>query len=87
MLGLGDDGVLGAAFGDNSPLSGQDNLSPLACGCAACAGKIDYQPTLTASGRFTSDFTALWTFQAEGESPWQMQTPLAKDKNRQRALT
>lgn len=76
MLGLGDDGVLGAVFGDNAPLSGQDNISPLACGCAACAGKIDYQPTLATSGRFTGNFSSLWTFQAEGDtSPWAMQAP------------
>ena len=76
MLGLGDDGVLGAALGETSPLSNQDDsFSPLTCGCAACAGKIDYQPTLATSGQFTGTFSSLWTFQAEGDTSWAMQAP------------
>ncbi len=76
MLGLGDDGVLGAAFGDNFPLGAQDdNFSPLTCGCAACASAVNYQATLAAAGRFDSDFTTLWTFQGEPGSVWASQVP------------
>lgn len=77
MFGLGEERntPLRDVLRDFSPMSAQDEtFSPMTCGCAFHASKIDYTPTLNASEQFQSDFATQWAFQGE-PTGWQAMLP------------
>jgi Ca2+-binding RTX toxin-like protein len=77
MFGLGEERntALRDVLRDFSPMSAQDEtFSPMTCGCAFHASKIDYTPTLNASEQFRGDFATQWAFQGE-PTGWQAMLP------------
>jgi Ca2+-binding RTX toxin-like protein len=77
MFGLGEEWSTTPSdpLRDFSPMSAQDEtFSPMTCGCAFHASKIDYTPTLNASEQFQSDFATQWAFQGE-PTGWQLMLP------------